>query len=522
MVGAGFAGLYLLHRLRGQGLNVQVIERAPDVGGTWYWNRYPGARCDIESFDYSYSFSEDLQQQWSWSERYPAQPEILRYLRHVADRFDLRSGIRFDTSVTGAVFDAASARWTVTTDRGDQVSSRYLVMATGCLSVPTEPRFDGMDRFAGPIYRTFDWPSDPVSMADLDIAIVGTGSSAVQALPILAEQARQVTVFQRTPCFSAPANNRPTDPDQEAEIKRAYPARRAESRRSRGGFPMKRGTDFAADVSVEERESRLRAAWVAHPFVLTSAFADVLRDVDANAIVAEFVRDRIREKVADPHTAELLCPKDQLIGTKRMCLDTGYYEAFNRSNVRLVDVSQTPIERFTTNGIVVAGTEHRFDLIVLATGFDAMTGALLAIDIRGADGQLLSEKWAGGPMTYLGLTIAGFPNMFVVTGPGSPSVLTNMVTSIEQHVDWIADCLATLDREGASTIEALPDAESDWVAHVNDIAGTTLYPRGNSWYLGANVVGKPRIFMPYAGGLDAYREVCDAVASDGYRGFRIA
>jgi cyclohexanone monooxygenase len=521
VVGAGASGLYALFRLRSLGLSVQGIEAADDVGGTWWWNRYPGARCDIESMTYSYSFSHELEQEWSWSERYAAQPEILEYLSHVADRFDLRRHVEFGTRVTSAVFDETESRWNVSTDRGEDLSALYLIMATGCLSVPRMPDIPGVGTFAGEAYHTGLWPHQPVDFTGKRVAVIGTGSSAVQALPIIAETAAEVTIFQRTPAYSVPAWNRPLEPEEVRERKSRYSEYRRIERASGGGNPW-----FAREVSIweetpEQRRQELEARYRVGGFYLHSAYSDFFTDAGANGIAAEFVRDRIRERVHDQEVAELLCPYDYPFATKRMCIDTDYYEAYNRENVRLVDVRDTPIEEICPSGLRVGGETLGFDMLVYATGFDAMTGALNAIDIRGRSGLSLREKWTDGPRSYLGLMVAGFPNLFTVTGPGSPSVLSNMITSIEQHVDLIADCVLHVRDRAAGTIEPTPDAEERWVEHVREVGEATLYPKAKSWYMGANVPGKPRVLLPYVAGVGAYRQECERIVGNGFEGFTL-
>ena len=522
VVGAGFAGLYMLHRLRQGGFSVRVVEAGGDVGGTWYWNRYPGARCDVESMEYSYSFDERLQQEWEWTERYAGQPEILRYANHVADRFDLRRDIVFDTRVEQAVFDAPAGCWRIRTDAGDDLSARFCIMATGCLSTANLPDFPGRDSFAGATYHTGRWPHGKVEFGGQRVGIVGTGSSAIQAIPVIAAEAEHLTVFQRTPNYSIPARNGPIDGQLVRDIKAEYAAFRARNYRMPGGFGSRiPQNDAPADADDEAAQTENYAArWQRGGFGFLGAYNDLLLNREANETAAEFVRRRIRETVRNPRTAALLCP-DNVIGCKRPCLDTGYFETYNRPNVRLVDVRANPIERITPSGIVVAGEEHRLDCIVFATGFDAMTGTVLRVDIRGRDGQRLKDKWNGGPRTYLGLGTAGFPNLFFISGPGSPSVLTNMICSIEQHVNWIGDCIKHLRRANAATIEATPAAEEAWVAHVNAVAGATLYPTCNSWYLGKNIPGKPQVFMPLVG-FPPYVDKCDAVAAGGYEGFETA
>ncbi|AVT32058.1 cyclohexanone monooxygenase [Plantactinospora sp. BC1] len=523
VVGAGLAGLYMLYRLRQLGLAVRAIEAGDDVGGTWYWNRYPGARCDVESMHYSYSFSPELEQEWNWSERYPAQPELLRYIRHVADRFDLRRHVRFGTRVVAVHHDERTRVWRVRTDQGRPVTARFCVLATGCLSVAKTPEIPGIDSFAGPVYHTARWPHDGVDFTGLRVGLVGTGSSGVQSIPVIARQAAELTVFQRTPAYSMPAWNRPLTDAERDRLKAGYRVFRQQQRESGFGVPSPHppATRSALQVGAEERNRTYQQRWeFGSVTALMSAFTDLAVDEHANDTAAEFVRSKIRQIVRDPVVAEDLCPRYPF-GTKRPCLDTDYYATYNRDNVRLVNLRRTPLVAVTARGVRTSSQEYGCDAIVLATGFDAMTGALTAIDIRGRSGRSLREKWAAGPRAYLGLATWGFPNLFMITGPGSPSALSNMIVSIEQHVEWIADCIRWLRERGLSTIEATRSAEDDWVAHVAAVASGTLYPRTDSWYLGANVPGKARVFMPYAGGVGAYRRICDGVAADGYRGFTL-
>ncbi len=522
VVGAGFSGLYALYRLRELGLRVRVLDVASGVGGTWHWNRYPGARCDGESLTYSYSFSEPLQQEWRWSDRYSLQPEILAYLNHVADRFDLRRDIRFETRIARAAYDDEAGEWTLESERGERFIAPFCIMATGCLSVPRRPPFEGLERFEGEWYHTGQWPHEEVDFRDKRVGVVGTGSTAIQVIPIVARQAAQLTVFQRTPNFSMPAWNGPLDPEEDRAMKAVYSEYRERARWSEVGVLYESIGKPAAEVEPARQQCELERQWRAGGFAMLGTFTDVLVDRQANALAAEFCHRKIREKVEDPAVAELLCPKDHPFGTKRLCVDTDYYETFNRDNVTLVDIRRDPIERITPRGLRTGGIEYAFDAIVFATGFDAMTGALLGIDIRGRGGVRLEDEWAAGPRTYLGLTMAGFPNLFAITGPGSPSVLTNMVVSIEQHVEWVTDCIAHLGKRGLARIEATRDAQDDWVDHVNETAYQTLYPLADSWYMGANVPGKPRVFLPYVGSAGDYRRTCDEVAAEGYRGFRLA
>jgi cation diffusion facilitator CzcD-associated flavoprotein CzcO len=523
VVGGGFAGLYQLYRLRELGLSTRAFDSAGDVGGTWYWNRYPGARCDIESMAYSYSFSSELEQEWTWSERYATQPEILRYANHVAERFDLRKDITFNTKVTSAVYDESGHSWTVTTDAGESVTARFVIMATGCLSTANVPNIAGIDSFAGPVYHTSRWPHEGVDFSGLRVAVIGTGSSGIQSIPLISEQAAEVTVFQRTPNYTLPAGNRPLDEQEVRDCKARYPEYRELLRYSKTGILKPLPTLSALEVTPEEREIAYQAAWDSGILAgFASAFTDVLVSREANDTAAEFVRHQIASIVNDPETAELLSARDYPIGTKRACLDTDYYATYNKSHVHLVNLRKTPIEEITRTGIRTSEQEHKFDAIVFATGFDAMTGALAAIDIRGVQGLALRDKWAAGPRNYLGLLSAGFPNLFTVTGPLSPSVLSNMMISIEQHVEWITDCIAHLRDHGQTEIDTTIEVEDAWVEHVADVASETLYPQAASWYLGANVPGKPRVFMPYLGGLGVYRDKCDAVAADGYAGFKLS
>lgn len=519
IVGAGFAGLYMLHRLCGIGLKAVVLERGLGVGGTWYWNRYPGARCDVESLQYSYQFSDELQKDWGWSERYAAQPELLRYANHVAERFNLTRDIRFGVTVTSATFDERTGCWLVETSGGDRFRARYCIMATGCLSVVNRPEIKGVEQFQGELLHTGDWPHHEVAFDGKHVGIIGTGSSAIQSIPIIAKTADHLTVFQRTPNYAVPAHNAPLDPDVQASVKADYPALRARAKTTRNGIDFPIPTTSAMAVSDEEREAVYESRWTLGGLSFMTAFNDLLVDKRANDSLAAFIRRKIKTIVNDPKTAETLCP-DSIVGCKRLCVDIGYYETFNRTDVDLVDLRKEPIDTVVEDGISIGSRHYPLDMLILATGFDAMTGALNRIAIRGRSGEALSTKWSDGPRTYLGLAIAGFPNLFVITGPGSPSVLTNMLPTIEQHVDWIADCLDYLEDQKISEIEASEEAEAAWVDHVNETAGGLLYPQCNSWYLGANIPGKPRVFMPYPG-FPPYVEKCDEVARNGYEGFNL-
>ena len=522
IVGAGFSGIYMLKRCRELGISARVIEAATDAGGTWYWNRYPGARCDVESLTYSYSFSDDLQREWSWTERYARQPEILKYVARVVEKFDLRREMQFDTRVTVVAFDSTTDRWAIETDRGEHISAKYCIMATGCLSIPTRPDFKGLESYEGKIYHTGQWPHEEIDFTGNRVGIIGTGSSAVQSIPVIAEQAAHLTVFQRTPNFSVPAHHGPIDGDVVNMWKTRHEELRARARASRVGDIFEVSEISALDLTPEARDAEFERRWRQGSFNFLASFSDLITSRAANNFAVEFAHKKIRERVKDPVIADLLCPTDHPFGTKRLCVDTDYYETYNRDNVSLVDVKSAPIEKFTPKGLRTGSKEFEFDALVFATGFDAMTGALFNIDIRGRNGIQFKEKWSDGPRTYLGLAVAGFPNLFTVTGPASPSVLSNMMTSIEQHIEWITDCMAHMEAQGLATIEASTEAEDEWMQHVTDIADDTLFFESNTWYVGANIPGKPRVIYPYVGGVGAYREICDDIAAAGYKGFTLA
>src|SRR5215470_6338597 len=524
VVGAGFAGLYLLHRLRKAGFSAVLLEEAGDVGGTWYWNRYPGARCDIQTIDYSYSFDPELENAWKWSEKYATQPEILRYLGFVADRYDLRRDIRFGTKVTSATWDEAAQRWQIATDNGAKVSCRHYIMATGCLSAPKPPEIDGVKEFKGEIYFTGRWPHEGVNLTGKRVAVIGTGSSGIQAIPLLAEQAAQLTVFQRTPNFALPAHNGAPPAERLAALEGDRAAYREQARWSMVGVPWPQQTVVSWQLSDAERRDRFETAWAAGDlvYILTQLWADQGVDVDGNRLVADLIREKIRGIVNDPETAAALTPNDHPFGAKRPCLDTNYYATYNRPNVTLVNLRQEPIKAITATGITTDRRSFDADVIIFATGFDAMTGAIMAVHpVSGRGGKSLSDVWAGGPQTYLGLTVAGFPNLFMITGPGSPSVLSNMAVSIEQHVDWVVERLAALRDAGFTTMEATEAAQAGWAKHMADCASLTLHRLANTWYTGANVPGKVQGVMPYTGGVGPYRTICDDVVSGGMLGFRL-
>ncbi|OBA43434.1 MULTISPECIES: NAD(P)/FAD-dependent oxidoreductase [Nocardia] len=521
IVGAGIAGLYAIHRLRGQGLRVRAFEAGDGVGGVWYWNRYPGARCDVESVDYSYSFDEALQQEWNWSEKYATQPEILSYLEHVADRYDLRRDIEFGTRVTDIVLDESTLHWRVRVDSGAEVTARFVVLATGPLSNANTPDIDGLPTFAGRLLHTSSWPADGVDLTGQRVGVIGTGSSGIQAIPHLAEQAQRLYVFQRTPNYSVPAGNTPLDEKTRHEQKAGYPERRRLSMTSGGGSPHQPHPKNTLEVSAEERRAAYEKRWQLGGVLFSKTFPDQMVTAEANEPARLFWEEKVRAVIDDPRVADLLIPRDHPIGAKRICTDTDYYQTFNRDNVELVDLRTTPIQRIDATGVHTTDAHYTLDTLVLATGFDAMTGSVAKMNIVGRGGETLNEAWREGPKTYLGLGISGFPNLFNLTGPGSPSVLANMVLHSELHVDWVADAIDFLDRRGAAALEARPDAVSAWVTECAERAAKTLMPQANSWYLGANVPGRPRVFMPFVGGFGVYGEIIAEVAAAEYKGFDV-
>ncbi|WP_448494228.1 flavin-containing monooxygenase [Mycolicibacterium thermoresistibile] len=521
VVGAGFGGLYALHRFRSDGLSVRVFEAAPEVGGTWYFNRYPGARCDVESLDYCYSFSDELQQEWTWTEKYATQGEILRYINWVADKLDLRRDITFNTRVVATVLDEDTLRWTVETDTGESVTARFVVLATGPLSSPITPDIPGLDTFAGDVYHTANWPHEDVDFTGKRVAVIGTGSSGIQSIPIIAEQAEHLYVFQRTPNYSVPSGNRPLSAEEIAEAKANYAERRRMSWRSGGGSPHVPHPKLTMEVSPEERREAFEKRWQLGGVLFSKTFSDQMIDPVANEEARKFYEEKVRAVIDDPEIADLLIPDDHPIGTKRICTDTNYFQTFNRPDVTLVSVRRTPIQSIDAEGVVTSERHYRLDAIVFATGFDAMTGTVAKIDIVGRGGRRLVEDWAHGPRTYLGLGVDGFPNLFLISGPGAPAVLANMVLHAEANVNWIADAIGHLDEHGYSAIEATPDAVDNWVAECNKRAEATLFPKANSWYMGANVPGKPRVFMLFIGGFATYLDICAEVADAGYKGFRL-
>ena len=520
VVGAGFSGLYLLYRLRKAGFSTRVFERGGDVGGTWYWNRYPGTRCDVESLQYSYSFDEQLQQDWHWPEKFSAQPDILAYANHVADRFNLKKDIEFNIEVKASWFDENLKTWKITTNTGEEINAQYFIMATGCISTTQIPNIKGLSDYVGNTFHTGDWPHEEVDFSGQSIAVIGTGSSGIQSIPVLSKQAKKLTVFQRTPNYSIPSQNEPMTKKYERSWKDVYSERRKEMRYSAHGSLKDLNDVPALSVDEDQRQELYTKRWAIGGTGFLGSFNDLLTNADANYTAAEYVRQQIKRVVKDKETAEILCPRSYPIGTKRICIDTGYFETYNRENVKLVDISKTPIQRLVTDGIIVDDQLYPFDSIIFATGFDAMTGSIFNVDIKGRDGLALKEKWNAGPKTYLGLMSASFPNLFMITGPGSPSVKSNMIMSIEQHVDLVIETLLSMRRKGLSVVEPELEAENKWVDHVQEVANKTLFPQANSWYMGANIPGKPRLFMPYIGGVGAYREICEEIVANNYRGFK--
>jgi cation diffusion facilitator CzcD-associated flavoprotein CzcO len=526
VIGAGFSGLYALHKFRELGLRVRVLEKAGQVGGTWLWNRYPGARCDIESIEYSYSFSEEIQQEWDWTELLPAQPEIEAYLNFVADRLDLRRDIEFGATVTAMDFDETASTWLVTTGQGQRYAASFVIAATGILSAPVDPDFPGKDEFGGTSLYCGRFPAEGFDFTGRRVAVIGTGSTGVQAIPVIAEQAAHLYVLQRSAAYTLPSPARPFAPGELAELKASYPAIRAAQRKARigaarlGAFSVLTQVMMRPPLKEATRDEQVRAI-DEHGVAGALYWGDVLTDIEASAMATTLYGEAVARIVKDPETAAALVPAYPF-GCKRPIIDQGYYETFNRPNVSLVDLRKDPLQKVTATGIRTGNAHYDVDVIVYATGFDAMTGALTRINIRGRDGVALREAWeADGPLSYLGLQVAGFPNLFTIQGPGSPAVASNFVTAMEQHVDWIAGCLAYLRAGGYQVIEALPSAQRDWVEHTASLVeGTVLaHPTCDSWYNGANVPGKKRVFMGYVGGIPQYRRRCDEIAAAGYAGF---
>jgi cyclohexanone monooxygenase len=528
VVGAGFAGLYQLYRARQAGLAVRVLEAGCGIGGTWFWNRYPGARCDVESLDcldYSYSFSRELEVEWEWTERYATQAEILRYIEHVASRFDLWRDIQLSTRVRSAQFDEASGRWRVVTEAGETFDCHFLVMATGAISLPQAPAIDGIERYTGAVHHSACWPEEGADFRGKRVCLIGTGSSGVQMVPEIAATCSRLTVFQRTANFSVPAHNVPFTAESLAAAKARYPERRAMGRDAITGQFLNANTKTAAEMTEQERRAELEYRWqgAGGGFRMLRAFADQISNERTNKLVADFAREKIRAKVKDSRKAEILCPKDDLpFGGKRLCVDSHYYETFNLEHVDIVDLKATPLVGATPQGLRTTQADYPCDMIIFATGFDALTGALMAMDIRGLGGVSLRERWADGPLTYLGLTIAGFPNLFTITGPGSPSVLSNVVHSIETHVDWIMRLLQHMRQAGHTRVASREEADEAWALRCQQDANRTLYTKAHSWYMGSNIPGKPRLFLPFVSGVPVYRREIEAVEARGYAGFEFA
>ena len=520
IVGAGFTGLYTLYRLRKGGFNTRCFDAAGGVGGTWYWNRYPGARCDIESMQYSFQFSEELQQEWRWKERYASQPEILSYIEHVAERFDLKRDITFDTRIEAATFDEDNDLWAIETNGGETVRARFFIMSVGCLSAPIRPTFEGESDFKGEVYQTSLWPKKKVDFTGKRVGMIGTGSSAIQSAPLIAQEAEHLYLYQRTPNFVVPAQNRYLSDEEVAEIKSDYKGFRAKAYSGLTAFLFPRHDQSLFDLPPDERRARLDDQWEIGGLPFLGAFNDILLSEGANAEVARYWRSRIDEIVEDPKIADLLTP-DEFFGCKRLCAGTDYYETFNRDNVTLVDVSGKGIQRFTENGLLAEDLDYDLDVIIYATGFDAMTGSVTRIAITGTNGLTIQDKWADGPHTYLGLTTSGFPNMFNLVSVGSPSVLATMVTGAEQHGDWVGDCMEYMRDKGLSRIDATVQAEADWDAEVTRAASASLRMQCDSWYVGSNVEGKARVFAPYIGGWPPYIQKCTEVVANGYEGFEL-
>lgn len=518
IIGAGFAGLYLLHRCRQLGLTARVWETGSGVGGTWYWNRYPGARCDTESMQYSYQFDDDLQQEWVWSERFASQPEILGYAEHAADRFKLLDGIDFQKRVTALEYNETDSTWTVRAATGETLTAHFCVTAIGCLSTPNWPPINGYKDFGGEIYHTSQWPHDGVDLQNKTVAVIGTGSSGIQSIPHIAAEAAHLTVFQRTPNYSIPAHNKPLDADTVQQAKTDYAQMRARAKLNKGGLDGHFSTDCALDTTDVARQQEYERRWQHGGLTFLGSYGDLLTDKDANDTLVAFVHDKIKSTVHDPKVAEQLCPKN-IIGGKRLCVDTDYYTTYNRDNVKLIDLTTNPLNEINRTGIQAGDAQYDVDIIVVATGFDALTGALNSIDILGKSNASLTERWSDGPSSYLGLAMADFPNLFTVTGPGSPSVLTNMLPTIEQHVEWITNCIAYTRNNNHSTVEANMSAELEWWQHVQEVGAQGIKQSTDSWYLGSNVKGKPRVFTPYLGGFPNYCDKCNAVVANGYDGF---
>ena len=524
IVGAGFAGLYQLICLRDQlGLNCLVIETGDDVGGTWYWNRYPGARCDTESHAYSYYFSEELLKEWTWSERYPGHAEIRKYINFVADKFDLKKNILFNEKVINAEFNDSSNKWNLATSNENHFQAKFLIAAVGCLSNTNIPKIKGLDTFEGKYYHTGNWPKTGVSFTDKKVGQIGTGSTGIQAVPVIAAEAKHLTVFQRTANYSIPARNAPLSQKFKDHVKEDHKYYKEFLKRTPNGHPFEISSRLVSDVNEEEMNEIYEKAWEKGGLQFRATFNDLVTNIEANKTASEFIKGKIRKTVSNKKFANILSDIDHPYAGKRPPIDSHYFEAFNRDNINLIDLRSDPILQINQKGIQTKENHFDLDIIVFATGYDAMTGPLLNMNITGKQNLKLDDCWKEGPKSFLGLQIPGFPNLFTITGPGSPSVLTNMPMAIEQHVEWIRDCISYVNNKNYSRIEADQKSSKEWGDEVNAVANKTLLPTvKHSWYLGANIPGKPQVFMPYAGGLPKYTEVCNEVKNNNYKGFNLA
>ena len=522
IIGAGFSGLYQLYSLKKLGLSAKVIEAGSGVGGTWYWNRYPGARCDSESFTYSYTFSKELFKEWEWTERYPGYAEVIKYLNYVADKFCLKNDIYFEKKVISAHYNQNN-NWTVKTDSLEEFESKYLITAVGCLSSKNIPNFNGADSFLGESYHTSDWPHDEVDFTNKRVGQIGTGSTGIQSAPEIAKKSKHLTIFQRSANYSVPASNYPLSPEFKKYIKENYEEIKNTIQSNTNGHFFKFSKQKILDTSIEEREKIFEKAWLKGGLGFRACFNDIAFNKEANDLASDFIKRKICKIVKDPKKAKILTDIDHAFASKRPPIDTNYFETFNKDNVTLIDLKSSPIESITSKGVKTADKEHELDILVYATGFDAMTGPLLNIDIRGRDGIKLKDVWSEGPKTFLGIQISGFPNLFTITGPGSPSVLCNMIVPIEQHVEWINDCIIYMEKNEIDYIEATQGSMENWTKHVDDVANETLFIHAKkSWYYGANIPGKPRGFMPYPGGMSRYKAICNFVANQNYLGFKFS
>jgi cation diffusion facilitator CzcD-associated flavoprotein CzcO len=523
IVGAGFSGLYMLHRMREQGYSIRGFDAADGVGGTWYWNRYPGARCDSESHYYCYSFSDEIRENWEWSCRYPAQPEILKYLNFVADRLDLKKDIDFGTRVSSGSYDEATHTWLIETDSGEKVRAKYLITAVGNTSTPANPSIPGLKSFKGEVYHTALWPHEGVDFKGKRVGLIGTGSSGIQSTPMIAKEADHLTVFQRTANYIVPARNHELTDEMRREQNENFEELRRLTLDSPIGMPFPHPVHSTLELLPEERKAMLDKLWDKGGFRFHfTSFTDIVLNEEANKVVADYIETKIRERVDDPATADILCDFNHPVGTKRPPIDTDYLETFNRDNVSIVSIRKNPIVQATENGLTMEnGDQHEFDALVFATGFDTVTGTILKMNLRGRDGQTLPEKWKDGPRTYLGLASAGFPNLFMVTGPQSPAILVNFPVCIEQHVDWVVGIINHMRDTGAVEIEANPEYEADWVKKISADVEDTLMTATDSWYMNSNIPGKPKVFTAYFPGMPSYVDICEDVASNGYKGFNV-